>query len=120
MKLKERIVELIKEMGIPANIKGYYYLRYAVELMYEDMSLMEAITKKFYPAIAKEFDTTASRAERAIRHAINVGWNRGNIKLQNKLFGYSVSIEKGCPTNSEFVVTLADYLHMESEGKADD
>lgn len=117
MKLKERIVKLIKEMGIPASVRGYYYLRYAVELMYEDISLMEAITKRLYPAVAKEFDTTASRAERAMRHAITVGWNRGNIELQNKAFGYSVSFEKGCPTNSEFIATLADYLHMERDGK---
>ncbi len=109
---KEIITNTIKELGIPAHIKGYHYVRRAIELMVEDISLMDLITKALYPKVAKEFDTTPSRTERAIRHAIDTGWNRGNIDFTSKLFGYTINANKGKPTNSEFIATVADYILM--------
>lgn len=110
---KEVITKIIKELGIPASIKGYHYARYAIELMINDITLMDAITKKLYPKIAKEFNTTPSRAERAIRHAIETGWNRANTDFAYNLFGFTVDANKAKPTNSEFLVTIADYISME-------
>jgi len=109
---KEVITTTIKELGIPANLVGYYYLRYGIELMLNDMNLMKYITRSLYPKIAQEFNTTASRAERGIRHAIETGWGRANEDMAMELFGYSISADKGKPTNSEFIVTVADYILM--------
>lgn len=107
-----KIAETLKELGVPADLSGYFYLRKAIELMVQDMSYMHGITKKLYPDVAKKFNTTPSRAERAIRHAIEVACYRGNIELQHKIFGNTVDANKGKPTNSEFIVTVADWLKM--------
>ena len=110
---KEVITRTIKELGIPASVKCYHYARYAIELVVNDNALMVAITSKLYPKIAKEFNTTPASVERAIRHGIEIGWNRGNADFANKLFGYTVDANKGNPTNSEFLFTIADYISME-------
>lgn len=109
---KEVITSTIKELGIPANLLGYHYIRYAVELMIYDISLINSITKVVYPMVAKKFNTTALRAERAIRHAIETGWDRANEDITMRLFGYSVSAHKGNPKNAEFIATVADYILM--------
>lgn len=110
------ITNTLKELGVPASLLGYHYLRYAIDLMANDMSLVNKITKQLYPEVAKQFKTTISRAERAMRHAIETGWNRGNNDLQCKLFSYTVDAKKGKPTNGEFIATVADYICMiESE-----
>ncbi len=100
----------LKELGCPANIKGYMYLRYAIISAMKDRTLLEQITKRFYPAIAKEFGTTSSRAERAIRHAITVTWDRGDSTIFEKYFGYTINKDKGKPTNSEFIAMIVDSL----------
>lgn len=107
-----KIAETLKELGTPADLLGYFYLKYAIELMLQDMSLMNSITKKLYPMIAKRFNTTTSKVERAIRHAIEVSCKRGNIKLRQKLFGFTIDPIKCKPTNSEFIVTVVDWLNM--------
>lgn len=107
-----KISEILKELGTPANLLGYFYLKDAIELVVKDITLMCAITKKLYPNVAKKHNTTPSRVERAIRHAIEVSWCRGNIELQNKMFGYTVDATKCKPTNSEFIGTVADWLKM--------
>lgn len=109
---KEVITSIIKELGIPANLSGYHYIRYAVELLINDMNLMGSMTKVLYPTIAQKFNTTVSRVGRGIRHAIEVGWNRANEDMTMRMFGYSISANKGKPTNSEFIVTVADYILM--------
>lgn len=106
------ISECLKELGIAANLKGYYCIRYAVMLLLDDLKYVSHATTKLYPEIAEYFDTTASRVERAIRHAIEKGWGRGNIELQNKMFGYSIDMSKDSPTNMEFITTVADYIRM--------
>lgn len=107
---KEIITSIIKELGISANLNGYHYIRYAIELMVKDINLIHSITSELYPAVAQEFGTTPARAERCIRNAIELGWNKANDDLTMKLFGYSISAEKGKPTNSEFLATVADYI----------
>ncbi|GAB1475335.1 sporulation transcription factor Spo0A [Bacillota bacterium] len=107
------ITNIIHEVGVPAHIKGYQYLRDAITMVVEDMDLLGAVTKELYPAIAKRNNTTPSRVERAIRHAIEVAWNRGRIETINTLFGYTVHNDKGKPTNSEFIAIIADKLRLE-------
>lgn len=107
------ITNIIHEVGVPAHIKGYQYLRNAITMVVEDMDLLSAVTKELYPAIAKLNNTTPSRVERAIRHAIEVAWNRGKIETINSLFGYTVHNDKGKPTNSEFIAIIADKLRLE-------
>ena len=104
---REVITSIIKALGISANLKGYYYLRYAIELM----------TKVIYPKVAERFDTTPLSAERAIRHAIETGWNRANVDFSDKLFGYTVEPNKAKPTNSEFIATVADYILLSEREK---
>ncbi|GAB6139175.1 sporulation transcription factor Spo0A [Halanaerobaculum tunisiense] len=111
--IEERITEIMHQIGVPAHIKGYLYLRKAIELVIADIELLGAVTKKLYPAVAEEFDTTASRVERSIRHAIEVSWKNGNIKAINKLFGNSVTSSSGKPTNSQFVAKIADKIRIE-------
>jgi len=108
------ITRIIHEVGIPAHIKGYMYLREAIGMVMNDIDLLSAVTKELYPSIAKKHNTTASRVERAIRHAIEVGWARGQIETINKLFGYTVNNGKGKPTNSEFIAMVADKLRLEN------
>jgi two-component system response regulator (stage 0 sporulation protein A) len=111
--LDQNITNIIHEIGVPAHIKGYLYLREAITMVYNDMELLGSITKILYPEIAKKFNTTASRVERAIRHAIEVAWSRGNMDSIGKLFGYTVSNSKAKPTNSEFIAMVADKLRIE-------
>ncbi|MDY0396490.1 sporulation transcription factor Spo0A [Virgibacillus halophilus] len=111
--LEASITNIIHEIGVPAHIKGYMYLREAITMVYNDVELLGSITKILYPDIAKKFNTTASRVERAIRHAIEVAWNRGNVDSISALFGYTVSVSKTKPTNSEFIAMVADRLRLE-------
>lgn len=111
--LEIEITNLIHEIGVPAHIKGYQYLRDAITVVVEDMDILCAVTKELYPMIAKMNDTTPSRVERAIRHAIEVAWNRGRIETIDALFGYTVKNDKGKPTNSEFIAIIADKLRLE-------
>ncbi|KIL44346.1 sporulation transcription factor Spo0A [Jeotgalibacillus soli] len=111
--LDASITSIIHEIGVPAHIKGYMYLREAISMVYHDIELLGSITKVLYPDIGKKYNTTASRVERAIRHAIEVAWNRGNVDAISNLFGYTVSIAKSKPTNSEFIAMVADKLRLE-------
>ena len=111
--LQMSITKLLHELGVPSHIKGYTFIREGINLIYNNPSLSSAITKELYPIIAKKYDTTPSRVERAIRHAIEVSWNRANWELMEEVFGYSVDIDKAKATNSEFIVTLADKLRLE-------
>lgn len=111
--LELEITNIIHEIGVPAHIKGYQYIRYAISMVVDDVDLLSAVTKELYPAIAKKFNTTPSRVERAIRHAIEVAWNRGKIDTIDRLFGYTVHTDKGKPTNSEFIAIIADKLRLE-------
>lgn len=111
--LQMSITKLLHELGVPSHIKGYTFIREGINLIYNDPNLSSAITKELYPIIAKKYDTTASRVERAIRHAIEVSWNRANWELMEEIFGYSVDIDKAKATNSEFIVTLADKLRLD-------
>ncbi|MBM7646311.1 two-component system response regulator (stage 0 sporulation protein A) [Scopulibacillus daqui] len=111
--LDASITSIIHEIGVPAHIKGYMYLREAISMVYNDIELLGSITKVLYPDIAKKYKTTSSRVERAIRHAIEVAWSRGNIESISSLFGYTVSMSKAKPTNSEFIAMVADKLRIE-------
>ncbi len=111
--LELRVTAIIHEIGVPAHIKGYQYLREAIRLAVEDMEVINAVTKVLYPTVAKRFGTTPSRVERAIRHAIEVAWDRGDLETLQKYFGYTVSNAKGKPTNSEFIAMIADRLQLQ-------
>ena len=111
--LENRVTNMIHEIGIPAHIKGYHYLRDAILMAIEDMDVLNAITKILYPTVAKKHQTTSSRVERAIRHAIEVAWGRGKIDVLDELFGYTISNGKGKPTNSEFIALVADTIRLE-------
>ncbi len=111
--LEAEVTNIIHEVGIPAHIKGYFYLRDAIIMVVTHVDYLGAITKELYPAVAVKYDTTPSRVERAIRHAIEVAWNRGNIDAITRLFGYTVSHDRGKPTNSEFIAMIADKLRLE-------
>ncbi|HAI20971.1 MAG TPA: sporulation transcription factor Spo0A [Clostridiales bacterium UBA8153] len=108
------VTRAIHDIGIPAHIKGYLYLREAILMVVARYDLLSAVTKELYPSIADRYQTTPSRVERAIRHAIEVAWNRGNLDVINALFGHTVSQERGKPTNSEFIAMVADKLRMEA------
>ena len=110
-----QITDIIHEIGIPAHIKGYMYLREAINMLVNDIGLLSAVTKELYPSIGKKFNTTDSRVERAMRHAIDVAWSRGQIETINKIFGYTIQNEKGRPTNSEFIAMVADKLRLENK-----
>lgn len=109
------ITNTIKELGINPSLSGYHYIRDAIGMMMDDMSLINAVTKKLYPTIAKKYKTTPQRVERAIRHAIATGWQKANHGMVVKLFGHSIG-DKDKPTNSEFIATIADYILMTGEG----
>ena len=111
--LNVRITEVMHELGIPAHIKGYLYLREAIKKVIKRVELLGAVTKELYPEVADSFDTTSSRVERAIRHAIEVAWERGNTDALDKYFGGTVSEEKGKPTNSQFIANISDKLRLE-------
>lgn len=111
--LKISLTKLLHELGMPSHIKGYEYIREGIMLLYNDPSIIGGITKELYPEIAEKYNTSVSRVERAIRHAIEVSWNRGNLDLMEEVFGHSVDYDKAKPTNSEFIVTVADKLKLE-------
>jgi two-component system response regulator (stage 0 sporulation protein A) len=113
--LEMEITNIIHEIGIPAHIKGYFYLRKAIAMVVNNVELLGAVTKVLYPTIAKKYNTTPSRVERAIRHAIEVAWNRGCVETINSLFGYTVQKDKGKPTNSEFIAMISDKIRMEQK-----
>ena len=112
--LESTVTAIIHEIGVPAHIKGYQYLREAILIAVDDMDVINAVTKILYPEVAKRFGTTASRVERAIRHAIEVAWDRGDLETLQKYFGYTVSNAKGKPTNSEFIAMIADRLVLQN------
>jgi two-component system, response regulator, stage 0 sporulation protein A len=111
--LEMEVTNVMHEIGVPAHIKGYQYLRDAILMVIKDIDVINSITKQLYPSIAKEYNTTPSRVERAIRHAIEVAWNRGQVDAIDSLFGYTVNLGKGKPTNSEFIAMIADKLRLE-------
>ena len=111
--LQISITRTLHELGVPSHIKGYQYIREGIALVYKKPEMIGGITKELYPEIAEKYDSTVSRVERAIRHAIEVSWNRGNWDLMEDIFGHSVDIDKAKPTNSEFIVTIADKLRLE-------
>lgn len=113
--LEGEITSIIHEIGVPAHIKGYMYLREAITMVVNNIELLSAVTKELYPSIAKKYNTTASRVERAIRHAIEVAWSRGQVETINKLFGYTIHNSKGKPTNSEFIAMIADKLRLQNK-----
>ena len=113
--LEAEVTSVIHEIGVPAHIKGYQYLRDAIIMVINDMDILNSITKQLYPSIAKQYNTTPSRVERAIRHAIEVAWSRGKMDTIDKLFGYTVNNGKGKPTNSEFIALIADRLRLEMQ-----
>lgn len=113
--LESQVTDMIHEIGIPAHIKGYHYLRDAILMAIDDMDVLNANTKVLYPTVAKKHQTTSSRVERAIRHAIEVAWSRGKLDTLDQLFGYTVSNGKGKPTNSEFIALVADTIRLKSK-----
>jgi two-component system response regulator (stage 0 sporulation protein A) len=110
--LEVEVTRMIHQMGVPAHVKGYQYLRDAIVSVVLDVSLLGAVTKELYPMIAVKYQTTPSRVERAIRHAIELAWDRGNVDFMNRFFGYTINVDRGKPTNSEFVAMVADKLRM--------
>lgn len=113
--LEARVTQILHEIGVPAHIRGYHYMREAIIMSVNDMDVLNYITKELYPSIAKKCNTTPSRVERAIRHAIEVAWNRGKVDAIDALFGYTIDNHKGKPTNSEFIALIADRLRLEQK-----
>ena len=112
--LEAQITEIMRNIGIPAHIKGYQYLRTSIMKVIDNPSLIDSITKQLYPAVAKAYNTTPSRVERTIRHAIELAWDRGDIDVLNKFFGYTINHGKGKPTNSEFIAMISDKIRVEA------
>ncbi|MHB1419107.1 MAG: sporulation transcription factor Spo0A [Bacillota bacterium] len=110
--LDVEVTKIIHQMGVPAHIKGYQYLRDAILCVIDEVNLLGAVTKELYPMIAQKYVTTPSRVERAIRHAIELAWDRGNVEMMNRFFGYTINVERGKPTNSEFIAMVADKLRI--------
>ena len=113
--LQTNITSLLHSLGVPSHIKGYEYIREGIGLMYNNPKMLGAITKEMYPELAVKFNTTSSRVERAIRHAIEISWSRGDYDLMEEVFGHSVDYDRAKPTNSEFIATLADKLRLETK-----
>ena len=111
--IDKKISKLLHNLGMPSHIKGYQYIRDAIILMHDDPNYFSGITKQLYPTIAKRYNTTSSRVERAIRHAIEVSWSRGDYDLMDEIFGHSVDFDRAKPTNSEFLATLADKINLD-------
>ena len=111
--LEKDVTDMIHEIGVPAHIKGYQYLREAIMMSVEDIEMLNSITKILYPTIAKKYQTTPSRVDRAIRHAIEVAWSRGKMETLDSLFGYTINTGKGKPTNSEFIALIADKIRLQ-------
>lgn len=115
--IESQVTKIIHQIGVPAHIKGYQYLRSAIMMTIKDSDIINSVTKVLYPSVAKKFDTTTSRVERAIRHAIEVAWDRGDIDTLNSYFGYTVQNSRGKPTNSEFIAMIADNLRLKYKYK---
>ncbi len=111
--LEAVVTDIIHDLGVPAHIKGYHYIRTAIMMVVENMDMLNYITKRLYPEIAKKYHTTSSRVERAIRHSIEVAWNRGHQETMNDIFGYTIQTYKGKPTNSEFIAMVADRIRLQ-------
>lgn len=116
--LEAQVTKIIHQIGVPAHIKGYSYLRSAIIMTINDVEIINSVTKVLYPAVAKMYATTASRVERAIRHAIEVAWDRGDLEVLDSFFGYTVQNSRGKPTNSEFIAMIADNLRLKNRGVA--
>lgn len=116
--LETTVTNVLHEIGVPAHIRGYHYMRTAIIMAVKDMDVLNYITKELYPAIAEDANTTPSRVERAIRHAIEVAWSRGTLDAKDSIFGYTISSNKGKPTNSEFIAIIADKLRLEMKSLA--
>ena len=116
--LELSVTEIIHQIGVPAHIKGYHYLREAIIMSVNDPDIINSVTKQLYPAVAKSFSTTSSRVERAIRHAIEVAWDRGDVDVLNSYFGYTIHNTKGKPTNSEFIAMISDRLRLQLRQQA--
>ncbi|MEG1849026.1 MAG: sporulation transcription factor Spo0A [Oscillospiraceae bacterium] len=116
--LEVQVTEIIHQIGVPAHIKGYHYLRESIILSVENPEIINSVTKQLYPAVAKRFSTTSSRVERAIRHAIEVAWDRGDVDILTSYFGYTIHNTKGKPTNSEFIAMIADKLRLQLKQEA--
>lgn len=116
--LETQVTKIIHQIGVPAHIKGYQYLRSAIIMTMHNTELINAITKQLYPGVAKQYGTTSSRVERAIRHAIEVAWDRGDVDVINSFFGYTVQSTRGKPTNSEFIALVADSLRLKNKNNA--
>ena len=112
------VTDIIHQIGVPAHIKGYHYLREAIILAIENPDIINSITKQLYPTVAKKFSTTSSRVERAIRHGIEVAWDRGDVDVLNSYFGYTIHVGRGKPTNSEFIAMIADKLRLRMKASA--
>lgn len=108
-----KVTEILHQIGVPAHIKGYHYLRDSIVMSVENPDIINAVTKQLYPSVAKRFSTTASRVERAIRHAIEVAWDRGDVDILNSYFGYTIHNGRGKPTNSEFIAMISDKLRLQ-------
>lgn len=113
--LLQDTTDIIREIGVPASLLGYMYVREAIIMAVQDMEVVSAMTSVLYPELAKRFNSTHTRVERAIRHAIEVAWERGDLETLQRYFGYTVSVSKGKPTNSEFIATIADYIRVHSD-----
>ena len=111
--MKVKVTEILHQIGVPAHIKGYHYLRDAIIMSVEDPEIINAVTKQLYPGVAKRYETTSSRVERAIRHAIEVAWDRGDVDVLNYYFGYTIHNTRGKPTKSEFIALIADKLQLQ-------
>ena len=111
--LRIQVTEILHQIGVPAHIKGYHYLRDSILMAIEDPDIINAVTKQLYPSVAKQYETTSSRVERAIRHAIEVAWDRGDVDVLNSYFGYTIHNTRGKPTNSEFIAMISDKLCLE-------
>ena len=111
--IEVKVTEILHQIGVPAHIKGYHYLRDSIIMSIEHPEIINAVTKQLYPSVAKKYETTSSRVERAIRHAIEVAWDRGDVDVLNSYFGYTIHISRGKPTNSEFIAMIADKLRLQ-------
>ena len=114
-RMEVKVTEILHQIGVPAHIKGYHYLRDSIIMSIEHPEIINAVTKQLYPSVAKKYETTSSRVERAIRHAIEVAWDRGDVDILNSYFGYTIHISRGKPTNSEFIAMIADKLRLQQK-----
>lgn len=113
--LRIKVSDMLHNLGMPSHIRGYQYIRDGIMMMYKEPDMLKGITKEIYPELALKYDTTSSRVERAIRHAIEVSWSRGDYDLMEKYFGNSVDFDKSKPTNAEFIITLTDRLRLDNK-----